>query len=188
MVANSLDIRSETVILRPAQVKDRRAIYEWLALSDIASFMNGQPNFPDKPVPTWEEFQVGYVESYFDDSTPLSGRCFLILVEGAPAGQINYNEIKQFAGRKRTELDIWMRSSQFCGKGYGVDALVMLCGFLSDRFGVQDFMVQPSARNPLAIRAYEKAGFSKLDINDVQKWESWGSRDYDDSIIMIKRL
>ena len=150
--------------------------------------MNGPPNFPDKPVPTWEEFQDGYVESYFDDSVPLSGRCFLILVEGASAGQINYNDIEQFAGRKRTELDIWMRSSQFCGKGYGIDALVTLCQFLSQRFGVQDFMVQPSARNPRAIRAYEKAGFSKLDINDVQERESWGPHDYDDSVLMIKRL
>ena len=57
-----------------------------------------------------------------------------------------------------------MRSEACCGRGYGTDALIALSRMLYVRFGVQEFMMQPSARNPRAIRAYEKAGFRSIDI------------------------
>ena len=74
-------------------------------------------------------------------------------------GQVTYKNIVEHDGRKRVEVDIWMRSEACCGKGYGTDALDALCRYLHERFGVEQFMVQSSACNPRAIRAYEKLGF-----------------------------
>ena len=182
------NIVGDLVVLRPADIEDRRRIYEWLACSDIAGTMSGPPTFPERPVPTWEEFEESYFEHYFNDSAPLLGRCFLIQVEGTPIGQINYNDIEEHQERKRTELDIWMRSRKYCGKGFGVDAIVTLCRFLSEQYGVEEFMVQPSARNPQAIRAYEKAGFRRLEVSNAEERHSWGPCDYEDSVHMIKRL
>jgi RimJ/RimL family protein N-acetyltransferase len=179
------DITGNLVILKPATIQDRRLAYESLAHSDITCLMSGPPTFPDKPIEKWEQF---FDEYYFDGSAPRLGRCFLISVDGVTVGQIFYNDIFENKGHTRTELDIWMSSRTYCGKGYGVDALVTLCRFLFERFGVDEVMVQPSARNPQAIRAYEKAGFEKLDSSDDKERESWGPCDYHDSVHMIKHF
>ena len=63
-----------------------------------------------------------------------------------------------------------------CGKGYGTDALDALCLDLHRRFGVQDFMVQPSARNPRAIHAYEKIGFVRLGLPIEEARALWVAR------------
>ncbi len=176
------------VTLRPAKAEDKRSIYRWLACSDLSAMMSGPPVYPERPVPTWEEFCADYAQHYFDDSAPLLGRCFVIVVDGADVGQINYNDIEELHGSRRVELDIWLRSQADCGKGYGPDALRTLCRYLSDRFGVREFMVQPSARNPTAIHAYEKAGFTRLPLSPESARAEWGPLDYVDSVIMVKRV
>jgi len=141
-------IRGVNVALRPAVPDDRRQIFDWLFCSDVTHAMFGPPHYPERPIPPPEKSSDDYASYYFDGSEPRFGRCFLILVEGSPVGQINYNDIHECGGRKRVELDIWMRSESLCGKGYGTDALNTLCCHLVEQFGVEEFMVQPSARNP----------------------------------------
>jgi RimJ/RimL family protein N-acetyltransferase len=108
-------------------------------------------------------------------------------VDGEPVGQVYYNDIQFFEGKKRTELDLWMRAERTCGRGYGSDALDALCTYLAAEFAVQEFMVQPSARNPRAIRAYEKIGFRRLPLPPGNGWAGW-PRDYHDSIYMVKTI
>jgi len=148
----------------------------------------GPPTFPDAPVPTWEAFCDDYRMHFFDGSAPLLGRSFVILVDGEPVGQVNYNDIEERGGLRRTELDIWLRAERFCGHGYGSDALETLCTHLAREFGVRQFVVQPSARNPRAIRAYEKIGFVRQDLTPEQALAEWGPRDYHDSVVMVKTL
>jgi RimJ/RimL family protein N-acetyltransferase len=81
-----------------------------------------------------------------------------------------------------------MRAEEFCGKGDSPDALDTLCHHLSERFGVRDFMVQSSPRNPRAIRAYEKAGFKRLALSSQEAWELWGPNDYFDSLYMVRTI
>ena len=146
-------IRGRRVVLLSADWEDMVPIYEWLARSDLTVTMVGPPTYPERRVPTWDEFRDDYPDHYFDGSSPELGRCFVIRADGEPVGQVNYNDIHEQLGRKRVELDIWLRSGSVCGRGFGTDALDALCRHLSQRFGVQDFMVQPSARNPRAIAA-----------------------------------
>ncbi len=109
--------RRPTISLRPAVESDRRQVYEWLARSDVTPSMMGSPNYPDHPVPSWEEFCADYLPHYFDDSGPLSGRCFIIVADGRDVGVVCYNTIEE-RGRF-TELDIWLGAEAYCGKGYG---------------------------------------------------------------------
>jgi RimJ/RimL family protein N-acetyltransferase len=81
-----------------------------------------------------------------------------------------------------------MRSAADCGKGHGTDALDALCQDLHRRFGVEQFMVQPSARNPRAIRAYEKLGFIRLDLPLEEARALWGPNDYVDSVYMVRTI
>ncbi len=73
-------IQGDGFVLRPASIADQRPVYEWLAHSDIASAMNGPPIFPEKPIPTWDEFCDADCLQYFTDSAPQLGRSYLILV------------------------------------------------------------------------------------------------------------
>lgn len=180
-------IRGSKVVLRPAAPDDRREIFDWLFRSDVTPTMLGLPLYPEKPIPPPGETGEGYDPHYFDGSAPALGRCYLILVDGGPVGQVNYNDIHERDGRKRVELDIWMRSESLCGRGYGTDALNVLCRHLHEQFGVEEFLVQPSARNPRSIRAYEKAGFVRLDASVDAARELRGPSDYFDSVYMVRR-
>ncbi len=181
-------LQGRLVTLRPATLDDRRPIYDWAAHSDATSAMMGPPTYPEHPIPTWEEFCGDHKPHFFDGSAPHLGRCFVILVNNEPVGQVYYNDIEEHEQRKRTELDIWMRAERYCGQGFGSDALLTLCEYLACQFGVQEFMVQPSARNPRAIRAYEKIGFVRLPLKVGEARAQWGPNDYFDSVYMVKAV
>ncbi len=181
-------IRGRCVMLRPAGPEDGRTILDWLYRSDVTPSMLGPPLYPERTVPPPGEDGGGYEPHYFDGSAPALGRCYLILADGEPVGQVSYNDIHEHGGRRRTELDIWLRSESCCGRGYGTDALHALCRHLHDRLGVAEFLVQPSARNPRAIRAYEKAGFRRLGVPIKEARDLWGPSDYDDNVYMVRLI
>ncbi|MBI4926677.1 MAG: GNAT family N-acetyltransferase [Anaerolineae bacterium] len=183
-----MNIKGKTVILRPATPDDRRAVFEWAALSDVTSAMMGPPTFPDNPAPSWEEFCEDHKAHFFDGSAPELGRCYIILVEGEPVGQVYYNDIEEREGVRRTEMDLWMRAQRYTGRGYGSDALLTLCEHLAQTMNVRQFMVQPSARNPRAIHAYEKIGFVRLPLSTAEASALWGPNDYADSVYMVKTI
>lgn len=181
-------IQGVRVVLQPASPEDEPQILAWLLRSDVTPSLLGHPLFPERPVLPPEDASERFDPHYLDGTAPELGRCFLILVDGESVGQITYNDIMEWDGRKRVELDIWMRSEACCGKGYGTDALDALCRDMHERFGVEEFMVQPSARNPRAIHAYEKVGFRRLDLSLEVARELWGPNDYCDSVYMVRTI
>jgi diamine N-acetyltransferase len=181
-------IHGKRVVLRPATPEDERQILDWLLRSDVTPSFLGPPLYPERPVPSPDDPGETFDPHYLDGSAPELGRCFLILVDQEPVGQVTYNDIVERDGRKQVELDIWMRSEACCGKGHGTDALDAVCHHLHDRFGVEQFMVQPSARNPRAIRAYEKVGFTRLEVPIESARKLWGPNDYRDSVYMVRTI
>jgi diamine N-acetyltransferase len=156
---------------------DREQVYQWLAHSDISGSMFGPPDFPEMAVPTWEEFQDDYVPHYFDGSQPMAGRSFIIEFQGVAVGHINYNTI--YPG-PTTELDIWMASSQYTGRGLGTDALITLCQFLRAVYQCTQLYIAPSARNRYALLSYRKAGF-----NQTARIPDWFVADYEDTVLLM---
>lgn len=171
----------EKVKLRPATPADRRPIFDWLTNSDLTRLTMGPPDYPDIPIPTWEEFKNDYKPYFFDSSKPLSGRCFIIEVNSEAIGQINHDKISTID--HSTELDIWLRSSAYINKGYGSDAINTLCDYLAQKFGCKKFIISPSERNRAAIKAYEKAGF----IITEEKPEGFLAESVD-SLVMVKYM
>jgi diamine N-acetyltransferase len=182
------NILGKRVVLRPATIEDEAQIFEWFFHSDVTPSLLGPPLFPEAPVPGPDDPLPTFDRYYLDGTSPELGRCYIILVDGEPAGQVTYNDIVERDSWKQVELDIWMRSEAYCGKGYGSEALDALCHDLHERFGVERFMVQPSARNPRAIRAYEKVGFKKLELPMETARELWGPNDHNDSVYMVRTI
>ena len=172
-------IEGKRIHLCPATLEDRRMIYDWGHASDIASFLDPS----GEPQDTFDAWCDDWSEHYFTDESPRLGRMFLILHEDSPVGTVAYNNIDP---KNRVELDIWMNSEANCGRGFGPDAIEALCSYLTANFGVRTFMMQPSARNPRAIRAYEKAGFVRTPATPEQIRSEWGGVDACDSVLMIR--
>jgi diamine N-acetyltransferase len=174
-------IKGKKVTLRPATLKDRKAVYNWSNHSDITPILN----LAGAKVITFEEFCADWKEYYFSDDSPELGRVFIIAYQGSPIGCVAYNDIYP---DHRVELDIWMSCEANCNQGFGPDAIRALCKYLAAEFGVKKFMMQPTARNPRAIAAYQKAGFVKRAATPEQIKAEWGNADADDSVLMIKEV
>jgi len=120
---------------------------------------------------------------YFTDGAPERGRVFVIVDGDAPVGAIAYNDIDEC---RRVELDIWMGAEAYCGRGLGTDAIDALVAHLEAELGVRTFMMQPSARNPRAVRAYEKVGFVRVPATAEEIAADWGAVDHAESVLMIR--
>lgn len=179
-------IRGSLVSLRPAREHDRRAIYQWLAESDLTSSMLGQPHFPDALVPTWDKFCDDYTSHFFNGTERGVGKSFVIEVEGEAVGHISYDGME--SARSVVELDMWLRSSEVCGLGYGSDALFALVRYIHEAFEATEFILRPSQRNTRAIRAYSKAGFTLLPLTNEQQARIYGPGDYSDTAVMYRKL
>ena len=171
-------IRGNIVTLQPATQHDKRTIYQWLIQwKSLAS---------NYRLPSWEEFCDDYKPFFFDGSRLKVGRCFIITVDNVPVGQINYHTLhKHF---QHTELDIWMNGPENCGKGYGSDALKILCDYLFKSLGIKEFIIRPSAKNIQAIKSYEKAGFHQVKCNIDEQTARYSAPDSRDCIVLVKQF
>lgn len=189
-------IKGKKVNLIPATLDDRQDVYEWCFQSETTKSHYGPPNYPDLPIPTYEEFCAsddgGYEEYYFTGAKPKDGRGFLIVREEEPIGFVSYCAFHLKPAI--AELDIWMKSEANCGNGFGVDALISLGEYLKENLGIREMIMGPSIKNTRAVRAYEKAGFKKTDqpmsefLAD-EYVDLFGGGDYgeDETAILVKR-
>lgn len=148
------------VKIRYADVNEKRKIYEWLCLSDITHMCMGEPDYPEHPIPSWEDFREDFVDSYFlKDGRESLGAVMIIENDGSEVGTNCYTTYH--LQPHTAELDTWMKSSIHCGKGYGSEALKELINHLHQDFNINRFIIRPSEKNAQAIKAYEKAGFKR---------------------------
>jgi hypothetical protein len=86
-------VRGFQVTLRPANLDDRGAVYEWMAQSEVTPSMMGPPVYAEAPVVTWDEFCANYVALFFDGSQPEVGRSYIIEANGAAVGHVSYSQV-----------------------------------------------------------------------------------------------
>lgn len=169
-----------SVTLRPAILADRERIWRWLARSDITADMIGPPDYPEHPVPDFDEFCEDYEPHFFTGSAPHRGRCFLIEAEGEVWGQVNYNDVIAHPLGRATELDIWLRGRDAQGRGMGPAAITALCNLLRETLDVRLVFIRPAQRNTRAVRAYQKAGFAPVAWDPAETQALFGPDDYPD--------
>ena len=153
-------IQGKKVKLRPMTDKEIPVFFKWATQSDAAPYWYGY--LCGDKIPTYEEFIKDWKRYYFDGSKPEKGRCFAILVNNKPIGQINYNNINR--EDNSVELDIIIAEDVNKCKGYGSDALQTLSNYLFEKMRIQKCWIEVITGNPRAIKAYEKAGFKTKKI------------------------
>jgi len=179
-----MEIIGQKIELVPAKEADRHKIFTWLTQSDLTSSMFVEN---DHPIPTWEEFCTDYASDFYNTSGDGKGRNYIILQNNIEIGTIGYDLLDRI--KKRVVLDIWMKSEKYCGKGFGSEALEVLCKHLHDTYNITDFVISPSLNNRRAIAAYIKAGFETIKtLTKEEQEKEFGIAEYSINVLMIKRL
>jgi diamine N-acetyltransferase len=176
------------VALRRAEPADRTRGHAWLAHSDLAPRSFGPPLYPDRSPPSAEAFAEHYLPHYFDGTRPFDGRLFVIRAGDVDVGCVAHHEVN--LSRDVVELDLWLAEQRFCGKGFGSEAITLLCDWLQDNLGVNRFMLRPSRRNVRALRAMRRAGFRETDLPnaDVIDKLALAKGGYGDEVLLFRIL
>jgi diamine N-acetyltransferase len=181
-------IAGPKVTLRRARETDRARVYEWLIGSDLTSSLMGVPMFPDRPIPSPEEFAHIFGTHVFDGKRPYAGRMYIISVQGDELGCVTHGPIDVL--NDVVELDVWLAERRVAGHGYGSEALVVLCDWLQVNYGVNRFLARPSRRNVKALRALRRAGFRETDLpaNEVVSKLDLPAGHYADEVLLFRIL
>ena len=137
----------------------------------------------------WEEYEQKNNEFY----TGEKGKNNYLLIEhnGEVVGAVShsYNQ----AITENMEIDIWLRSTKYTGKGLGTQTITLLTDYLNREYSIKTFIIRPSKENSRAIRCYTKSGFTVLPDFNAQEYYGadvgeWGDGDYgiDGTLNMIK--
>ena len=174
--------------LRRARLLDRPRIYEWLTQSDLVTNTMGTPFYPERPVPTLDEFSAEYVNAYFDGTRPYAGRMFVIVAGGDEIGCVSHGPIDLL--NDVVELDIWLAERRLTSRGLGSEALVLLADWMQSNYGVNRFLVRPSRRNVRALRAMRRAGFRETDLPAAEVIEKLRLQpgEYSDEVLLFRIL
>jgi RimJ/RimL family protein N-acetyltransferase len=182
--------------LRKAILEDKRKTYDWMYRSDITSWHSGKPLFPDQPILSWDEFQLDFLDFYYSQEIDPKGGVWIIEINHIEIGAVCFASFH--LNPYCAELDIWLKNSSVCGKGYGVKALREFTQNLHRDLKINYFLIRPSKKNIKAIKAYQKAGFSFPDdvsqclnffIHDLYK-DQYLAGDYglDETAVLMKKL
>ena len=155
-------IHGKFITLKTAKTEERKIIYDMALKSGLVSY-----SFSYKT--GLESFKKIYHEKYFNDQDPSVCGAMMIYLNNNLAGFISYSQAgdsKNFAAYDIRELDVWMNGEEYCGKGFGSDAVITLCEYLCHKYNIHSFYICSSKYNIRAISAFKKADFICLNDNE----------------------
>ena len=132
----------------------------------------------------WSEQDEG-----FDASELLSGddpdgaeriSTFVITLGGDTIGWIAGWE-KLDRDYRHAGIDLFLGTAHQ-GKGYGPEAIVLVCRYLFDERGHHRITIDPAADNVQAIAAYEKVGFRKVGV--MRRYERGPDGTFHDGVLL----
>lgn len=93
-----------------------------------------------------------------------------------PIGGVNFHNINH--EHRKAELGIMIGEKDLRGKGYGTEAVKLMCDFGFNAMGLNSIMLLTSGWNTAGQRAYEKAGFNEIGRRREARW--FAGRYWDD--------
>lgn len=184
------------IYLKNATLEDRRKAYEWLYFSDFSPFLNELQRYSSQNIPTLPEFEGDYQDFFFNELHPEKGRAYLIMLkENVNKEEIGFISYTSFGLMEDTaELDIWLKSLEYTGKGYGTFALQILSQKLLKN-GFHTMIIRPCRKNIRAVKSYKKIGFEESVFKPENYYEKefieesspGDCKDGDDIFLVLKK-
>lgn len=180
----------QRVALRRAQPADAARAWRWLTQSDLTPRRLGPPLYADHPPPSFAAFCNDFAPHFFDGSLPYEGRGFIVrsLAQARDVGFISHERLDVL--NDVATLDLWLADTSQVGRGYGSEAIGLLCGWLQAQRGISRFLLRPSRRNVRALRAMRRAGFRETDLPPAAVIDKLGLArgDYADEVLLFRFL
>lgn len=152
-------LAGERVTLRPTRPDDVATFYEWRL--DLATW-GATTDKPPYPM-TFALYQEQYDKAALDE-----GRVdFAIEVGGTLVGRAGMFAFDELA--RNAEVGISF-GPEHRGKGYGTEALRVLCAFAFDHRNLHRLWLETLATNEAAIRCYARVGFTEEGRLREQAW------------------
>jgi RimJ/RimL family protein N-acetyltransferase len=148
----------------------------------------GPPWFPERPIPTLEQFLIRFPQHYFDGTSPFDGRAVVLDTSTQDAGILAWRRVDLM--RDLVEMDIWLAGTEFSRQGIATEALELACAWLQTSYGANRFLLRPSRRNVRALRCARRAGFRETDFEstDVMGRLGLDTSPYRDAALMFRIL
>ncbi|HEY4038495.1 MAG TPA: GNAT family N-acetyltransferase [Burkholderiaceae bacterium] len=176
------------VALRRALPVDIGRAHRWLTSSDLTASSMGAPWFPERPVPTLEQFLIRFPQHYFDGTRPFDGRALMLGSPTHDAGILAWRRVDLM--RDLVEIDIWLAGTEFSKQGLATEALELACDWLQASYGANRFLLRPSRRNVRALRCARRSGFRETDFDasDVMGRLGLDASPYRDAAMLFRIL
>ena len=178
------------VALRRAQPADARRVWRWLTDSDLTPRRLGPPLFPDHPAPSFAAFCNDFAPHVFDGSLPYEGRGFIVhsLDARRDIGFVAHDRLDVL--NDVACLDLWLSDASQASRGFGSEAIDLMCRWLQAQRGINRFLLRPSRRNVRALRAMRRAGFRETDLPPSQVIDKLAlpRGEYADEVLLFRFL
>jgi RimJ/RimL family protein N-acetyltransferase len=161
-------IRGKRTLIRAITPEEFFLFYTWATQSEATAYWYGERC--GTRIPSLQDFRNEWQAHYFDGSQPEKGRSFVIIADGQPIGQINYNEINRICNA--VDIDVLIGEDLQKGKGYGSDAIRTLVNYLFRYMHIEHCELKVLAENTKAIQAYLRIGFESV-VSLVENGISW---------------
>ncbi|MBS0236490.1 MAG: acetyltransferase [Proteobacteria bacterium] len=158
------------VTFSPLAEADLPLLLKWLEASHVKAWWDQDVQWTEALVrEKFGDYIEGVKPLHVGDTTITKPMyAFVIEVDGAPVGYIQYYDVHDFPREDNVStaelpkscagLDLYIGEAQYIGRGIGSQALALF----TQRHVLQQFnhiFVDPDTANTRAIRAYQKAGF-----------------------------
>lgn len=77
---------------------------------------------------------------------------------------IGYASLCSFQGKEQCEFSVFILDKKYWGKGAGLEATRLMLDHAFNELGIEKIVLETSELHQGAIRLYEKAGFSKVEV------------------------
>ncbi len=147
-------LQGTRVRLRPPDMTTAPQFQEWMNDTDTRHLIGGTA-YPIS-LAAQEEFLRPRQKTSWDDGV------FLVVeaTDGPTPVLIGSIELRQFnAEARRCQVGMLIGDPAYRGRGYGTEALRLVCRFAFDEMGLERVFLDTFDFNTRAIRAYEKVGF-----------------------------
>lgn len=143
----------DRIYLRPVEVEDVPVLQKWVNDPEVNQYLGVY--LPYNAVRERE-----WVEGLYKD--PANVVLVIALIEGdRPIGNCGLHQLRMDPPNRCAELGIVIGEPEFQNRGYGAEAMRLLCGYGFNRLNLHRIGLRVYEYNRRAIRCYEKVGFRR---------------------------
>jgi RimJ/RimL family protein N-acetyltransferase len=163
-IAHLMILKGKRTLERAIHPEEFFLFYTWATQPESTSGWYGAR------VPSSQEARSEWQYANADNNQSIKGRSLVILADGKPIDQINYNEITRIC--HAAAIDVLIGEDLQKGKGYGSDAIRTLVNHLFQYMQIEQCELKVLADNTRAIQAYLRLGFEQV-VSFVEDGIAW---------------